>query len=97
MTKRAKSVAFFSLMLCLAMVTACAGPQAIVPAITPNPTGIYHVGKFVWFDLLTNDVPNAKRFYGELFNWEFEGEPSDDSFYATIKKNGSPIPSNTKG
>lgn len=89
--KRPRSVAFFSLMLCLAMVTACAGPQAIVPAITPNPTGIYHVGKFVWFDLLTNDVPGTKRFYGELFNWEFEGEPSDDSFYATIKKNGTLI------
>ena len=89
--KQPRSVTFFSLMLCLAMVTACTGRQAIVPAITPNPTGIYHVGKFVWFDLLTNDVPGTKRFYGELFNWEFEGEPSDDSFYATIKKNGTPI------
>jgi len=80
-------------MLCLAMVTACTGRQAIVPAITPNPTGIYHVGKFVWFDLLTNDMPGTKRFYEELFNWEFEGGPSDDSFYATIIKNGTPIAS----
>jgi len=89
--KRPRSAAFFSLMLCLAMVTACTGRQAIVPAITPNPTGIYHVGKFVWFDLLTNDVAGTKRFYGELFNWEFEGKPSDDSLYATIKINGTPI------
>ena len=89
--KGPRSVVFLSLMLCLAMVNACTGRQAIVPAITPNPTGIYHVGKFVWFDLLTNDVPGTKRFYGELFNWEFEGEPSDDSSYATIKKNGTPI------
>ena len=91
--KRPRSIAFFSLMFCLVMVIACAGPQAIVPAITPSPTGTYHVGKFVWFDLLTNDVPGTKRFYGELFNWEFEGEPSDDSFYATIIKNGTPIAS----
>jgi predicted enzyme related to lactoylglutathione lyase len=91
MTKRSKSVAFFSLMLCLAMVAACAGPQAIVPTITPIPTGTYHVGKFVWFDLLTNDVPGTKRFYGQLFNWEFVGEPSSGSNYATIKKDGIPI------
>jgi predicted enzyme related to lactoylglutathione lyase len=91
LNKRQKRAVSLSLMLCLAMVTACAGPQVIVPGITPNPTGTYHVGTFVWFDLLTNDVPGTKRFYGELFNWEFEAEPSDDSFYATIKKNGTPI------
>ena len=91
MTKRSKSVAFFGLILCLAMVAACAGPQAIVPTITPIPTGTYHVGKFVWFDLLTNDVPGTKRFYGEIFNWEFVGESSGDSNYATIKKDGIPI------
>jgi hypothetical protein len=91
LNKRQKQAVSFSLMLCLAMVTACVGQRVIVPGITPNPTGKYHVGKFVWFDLLTHDVPGAKRFYGELFNWEFEAEPSDDAYYATIKKNGAPI------
>lgn len=91
LNKRQKRTVTFSLMLCLAMVTACVGPQVIVPGVTPNPTGTYHVGKFVWFDLLTNDVSGTKRFYGELFNWEFEADPSDDADYATIKKNGTPI------
>lgn len=86
-----RSVALFSLMLCLAVVTACAVKQATVPAITPNPTGNYLVGKFVWFDLLTNDVQGAQRFYGELFGWDFEPELSGDLFYATIKKSGTPI------
>ena len=28
-------------------------------------------GKFVWADLVTDDVAGAKKFYGELFNWTF--------------------------
>ena len=89
--RRTKSAAFFCLMLCLAMFTACAGPQLFLPAIAPSQTGVHHDGRFVWHDLLTNDVPSTKRFYGELFNWEFEGKTSDDSAYATIKKNDIPI------
>ncbi len=29
--------------------------------------------RFVWHDLNTTDVDGAKRFYGEVFNWKFEG------------------------
>ena len=29
--------------------------------------------RFVWHDLNTKDVDGAKRFYGEIFNWSFEG------------------------
>src|SRR5262245_51448076 len=28
-------------------------------------------GKFVWADLVTDDVPAARRFYGRLFGWTF--------------------------
>jgi len=84
-------VLFFQLILCLAMISACAGPQVFLPAITPNPTETYHIGSFVWRDLLTNDVSATKRFYGKLFNWEFEEKSSNDTSYGTIKKNGTPI------
>lgn len=30
------------------------------------------VGKFVWHDLITDDVTSAQRFYGRLLGWEFE-------------------------
>ena len=33
--------------------------------------------RFVWHDLSTNDVEGAKRFYGEVFNWKFEGSERD--------------------
>jgi uncharacterized protein len=32
--------------------------------------------RFVWHDLSTNDVEGAKRFYGETFNWKFDGDAS---------------------
>lgn len=28
-------------------------------------------GKFIWADLVTDDVPAARKFYGELFGWSF--------------------------
>jgi len=44
---------------------------ALTP-VTDPPTGIHHQGKFVWNDLLTDDVATAKDFYGQLFGWSFE-------------------------
>jgi predicted enzyme related to lactoylglutathione lyase len=40
--------------------------------VTDSPTGIHHPGKFVWNDLLTDNVAVAKDFYGQLFGWTFE-------------------------
>jgi hypothetical protein len=70
-------------------VVSCAPSGPTVPPITPEPTGEYHPGKFVWYDLLTEDLDRAKRFYGELLGWEFEDEPDDD--YATVLLRGRPI------
>jgi predicted enzyme related to lactoylglutathione lyase len=39
--------------------------------------------RFVWHDLNTKDAAGAKRFYGELFNWKFEGKDEDP--YVHIK------------
>ena len=30
------------------------------------------IGKFVWHDLITDDVGAARGFYGGLFGWDFE-------------------------
>ena len=30
--------------------------------------------RFVWHDLNTTDITSAKRFYGEVFNWNFSGD-----------------------
>src|SRR3954469_7139217 len=30
--------------------------------------------RFVWHDLNTKDLEASKKFYGEIFNWKFDGE-----------------------
>lgn len=72
------------------LFSACSSHQLIVPSITPTPTGTYQTGKFIWFDLITNDVEAAKRFYGGLFGWEFEDENPADLF-TLIKYRGKPL------
>jgi len=47
-------------------------------------TGIHHTGKFVWIDLLTEDVQRAKEFYSGLFGWTFESL-DDDGIYTLIR------------
>ena len=43
------------------------------------------VGKFVWYDLITDDAAVARQFYGGLFGWSFEktkGPGGDEYFLA---------------
>jgi predicted enzyme related to lactoylglutathione lyase len=73
----------FILAQCL--LTGCAvtnktSHRELTPVAEP-PTGIHHQGKFVWNDLLTDDVAAAKDFYGQLFGWNFD----ELSGYTAIK------------
>jgi len=46
------------------------------------------VGRFVWHDLATTDVDNAKDFYARLFGWETEVWKPGEMDYPMIKANG---------
>ncbi len=75
----------------LLTIQSCA-PPVPVPAVSPTPTEIHSPGKFVWHDLLTDNVERAKRFYGPLLGWEFEPLPGDDEGrYTIIKHDGRTI------
>ena len=88
---RPGKVLLFCIISSVLLISACATQQPVTSPITSDPAGTYQVGKFVWFDLLTNDLPGTKQFYGELFNWEFEETASDNSSNATIKNNDTAI------
>ena len=45
-------------------------------------------GKFVWHDLMTPDVDEAKRFYGELFGWTYEVWKPGEMDYPMISAAG---------
>lgn len=62
-------------LLCLGLAACASSPTRWIPPVTPEPTEVTLPGKFVWIDLVTQDVDAAKRFYGDLFGWTFrDGE-----------------------
>ena len=50
----------------------CAVSRPNLPAITEEATGARLAGKIVWHDLITHTPDASKRFYRELFGWEFQ-------------------------
>ena len=56
---------YFVFIIGFLLLTGCSKLD-LTPVASP-PTGVYHQGKFVWYDLLTTDVATAKKFYGELY------------------------------
>jgi predicted enzyme related to lactoylglutathione lyase len=46
------------------------------------------IGKFVWHDLITDDVAAARRFYGGLFGWSFESTVHPDGGDYTLIRAG---------
>ena len=55
------------------LLAACASTSINLPAVSESPTSERLPGKIIWHELLTNDPAASKRFYGELFGWQFEG------------------------
>jgi predicted enzyme related to lactoylglutathione lyase len=45
-------------------------------------------GAFSWCELLTTDVPEAKRFYSKLFGWALEAAPIPGMEYTLVKYGG---------
>ena len=78
------------------LAAGCTAITVNLPPITDMPTDQRHAGKVVWHDLLTNTPEASRRFYGELFGWEFEqprvfiGVGSGDS-YMLIRHGGKLI------
>lgn len=85
-----------STLLVALLAVGCTAITVNLPPITETPTDERHSGKVVWHDLLTNTPEASRRFYGELFGWEFEqprvfiGVGSGDS-YMLIRHNGKLI------
>ena len=78
------------------LAAGCTAVTVNLPPITETSTDERHTGKVVWRDLLTNTPEASRRFYGELFGWEFEeprlfiGVGGGDA-YMLIRHNGGLI------
>jgi len=75
------------------LLAACAGSGVtlVVPPLTEPATQSHTVGKFVWYDLLTGDVPAVEKFYAGIFGWEFERVGESGDTYTLILNQGKPI------
>ena len=48
-------------------------------------------GAFSWNELMTTDVAAAKRFYNQIFGWEFTDEQMEEGTYTIVKVDGKEI------
>lgn len=72
----------------MALLAACSrqAPMQMAPGTADRTPG-----RFVWYDLVTDDVAAARTFYGELFGWEFEEIPDHPNRFVLIRSDGIPI------
>ena len=80
-------------LFCIVFVAACATVNIDLPSVTDSSTGDRLPGKVIWRDLLTDDPVASQKFYGALFDWEFESVGvaaglSSDTTYTLIRHNG---------
>jgi len=85
------SLSILILLFLSLVMQACLKEQIIVPAVTPEPTHTRLVGKFIWYDLFTNDLQSTSRFYEKLFGWSFSDTASKEKLVKTIARDGVPI------
>ncbi len=58
---------------CVGLTLSLAADVPSLPPITTVSGSPRLPGKFIWADLVTDDVAAARRFYGQLFGWTFRG------------------------
>lgn len=71
MKKSSQGLRFLTMVLILAGIAACSTSSTnrlVDFPLSEEPL----TGKFVWHDLITDDVDQAKRFYSGLLGWSFE-------------------------
>jgi len=62
-----------------------------VPALSLPANDTHLVGKLVWLDLETTDLPGAKSFYASLFGWTYRDYRSDGVDYTVVLADGKPV------
>ena len=77
-----------AVLIVLTALVGCAGVPTI-PPVTTSAAAAPMPGKFVWYDLLTEDLPAVRTFYGELLGWTFEGTEAPN--YTLVLHGGRPI------
>jgi uncharacterized protein len=77
------------LRVALGILLATAASLAQASPLGPDgESGRTYPGKFVWFDLATEDPDAARAFYGAVFDWRFRSNENDPASYTIIEHDG---------
>lgn len=81
-------------------LTGCVSEKAArLPPVNSTQSEQHYIGKFVWFDLLTEDSKAAQQFYRELFGWRFAADKNTPDYiviYSGDKPIGGIVPHENK-
>jgi predicted enzyme related to lactoylglutathione lyase len=91
LSSRSSVSAVFLVVLLVGLGVSACSKQVVVPKVTPDPTQLELYGKFVWFDLFTDDLESASQFYQALFGWSFVDTTPETQIVKTILRDGIPI------
>jgi predicted enzyme related to lactoylglutathione lyase len=75
------------LILASAVVIASRAAEGELPPLTTAENNSRLPGKFIWADLVTDDVAKARDFYAQVFGWKFWGVGN----YAIAMNDGQPL------
>jgi hypothetical protein len=68
------------------------GVLLAAPVYPPiGAAGEHHPGKFIWFDLVTDDLAAARNFYAAVFSWQFRAVEGAPASYTVIEHAGRNI------
>ena len=80
-----------AVLLCVLYAVPVMGAPIQLPAIVDPASQEHHVGKVIFVELVTPDLPAAKKFYAGLFGWTFRDIPSDKINYSEAFFDGHPV------
>ena len=72
MLRRGKLIQAFALLF-LALTVLVRADEPEFPPLTTAEGNSRLPGKFIWADLVTDDVAKAREFYAQVFGWQFWG------------------------
>ena len=75
----------------LLLIGGCTATTPRWPSISESPTDVHLQGRWVWTELLADNVDIEKAFYGNVFGWQYETCGTGKDAYTLIRVDGRPI------
>ena len=75
----------------LLLTVGCATTRPQWPAVSDVPTEVHIQGRWIWAELMADNVEAEKSFYREVFGWQFENRGAGADVYTLVRADGRSI------